>query len=870
MPDRTDTQPEIFGPYLVYERLGVGGMATVHRAKERGIEGFERQVALKRLLPHLAEDEQFVRAFVREAKLASMLTHTNIVQLFELGRVDHVYFISMELIEGRDLRKLLRQARRITGPAPVDVIVALLIEICDALDYAHTRTDSDGEPLGLVHRDVSPSNVIVTKSGHVKIIDFGIAKANTIHMRTATGRVKGKMAYMAPEATRGEKLDARSDIFSAGVIAHELLTARPLFATKNDYQTLMRVQNAPVAPPSTYNQSSSPELDAIVLRALAKDPDERYRSAAEMRDALDSLRQKHGLNATSREVCDWMQWAFALEMPAKAPRTPARVTPPTLSRSGLSRSQLYTPPTGSMDFFADSLPPLEADDEVIEIAWGGREQEGVPVVLDDVPDRSGGILFQDTPEPDLESSGAVVSMNPSAKSGSTLLTYVPPPPTRGRAQTPTPVPSGRAPTSPGTVRARERGRTPIPVVVRGLDTPTTKPATDESESALADFAKRMQEELSGSRPMPKAVGTPAKNEIPKPSKLARSSSPGLVLPELDEEPRPPTPAVGVDRAARGKTNRERARTSRPTTDFGAHIVERERGGWRRGLIAFILVAGIAAAAFVLTGRRKAKSDMAATDIGTLKVVVEPKDATVEIKGETTFDTSPVRVKLPAKSYTVEIRKDGYRPWSSVLTLEKNETQTLRVVLAREGSTEKTTATKTSEPTPAQSKSKNADKSDDERESRSEERKRKRRRERPIDEANIIDETRMVPDESTKTVEQAEPGSVPLSPLSVKGSEPPPRVAERGPVVVLSNQVHKLSGRPPHIHMRRGDKALPKRISVRMCIDRSGKVTTAKVLSDVSSDVRSTVEEALGSWRYAPYRRNGAIRPACFAVSFRTR
>ena len=168
---------EEFGPYLVYERLGVGGMATVHRALERGVEGFERFVALKRLLPHLAEDASFIKAFVREAKLASMLAHVNIVQIYELGRVGTEYFISMEYIEGRDVRKILRHARKVTGPPPLHVTIGILLQLCEALDYAHGKTDEDGHPLGPVHRDVSPSNLLLTTAGHLKVIDFGIAKA---------------------------------------------------------------------------------------------------------------------------------------------------------------------------------------------------------------------------------------------------------------------------------------------------------------------------------------------------------------------------------------------------------------------------------------------------------------------------------------------------------------------------------------------------------------------------------------------------------------------------------------------------------------------------------------------------------------------
>src|SRR5512143_2740993 len=306
---------EQFGPYVVYERLGVGGMATVHRALERGIEGFERIVALKRLLPHLAADASFIKSFVREAKLASLLNHVNIVQIFELGRVGTQYFISMEHIDGRDIRRILRHARKASGPPPIHVTVGMLLQLCDALDYAHHKVDDTGHPLGLVHRDVSPSNVLVTTAGQVKVIDFGIAKAQSSQLRTQTGRVKGKLAYMAPEALAGKDLDARSDLFAVGVIGHELLTTRPLFATRNEYQTLMKVERGDIVPPSTFNQGCPPELDAIVLRALARDPDDRFRNASDLRDALHAMRKQHNLQTTNRDIATWLEWAFSLEVP---------------------------------------------------------------------------------------------------------------------------------------------------------------------------------------------------------------------------------------------------------------------------------------------------------------------------------------------------------------------------------------------------------------------------------------------------------------------------------------------------------------------------------------------------------------------------
>jgi serine/threonine protein kinase len=367
---------EHFGPYVVFERLGVGGMATVHRALEQSDDGTTRVVALKRLLPHLAEDASFIKSFVREAKLASILNHINVVQIYELGRVGTEYFISMEYIDGRDLRRILRHARKVTGSPPIAVTVGLLLQLCDALDYAHNKLDEDGRPLGLVHRDISPSNLIVTNAGHLKVIDFGIAKAQSSHLRTATGRVKGKLAYMAPEAVSGSKdLDARSDVWACGVILHELLTARPLFASKNEYQTLLKVQRGDILPPSTFNQACPAELDAIVFRALARDTADRFASAAEMRDELLAVKRKYALHTGFKDLASWVDWAFGLEPPGGFSGESSGVVSMNMSRV---HSKTPRPPKD------------DEEDAAVEVVWGSgnNESEDGPVVLEEVPDVS--------------------------------------------------------------------------------------------------------------------------------------------------------------------------------------------------------------------------------------------------------------------------------------------------------------------------------------------------------------------------------------------------------------------------------------------------------------------------------------------------
>ncbi|HEU4735291.1 MAG TPA: protein kinase [Kofleriaceae bacterium] len=306
---------EHFGPYVVYEQLGVGGMAQVHRAVAMD-SAVQRPVALKRMLSHIASSEDMVKSFVREARLASYLRHPNVPQTYDLGRVGEIYFIVMELITGRNLREVLKHCGRTTGPMPVRIALNILNQICDALDYAHNLCDESGEPLGIIHRDVSPSNVIVSETGVVKLIDFGIAKASAAGMQTMSGTLKGKFAYMAPEYIQGH-IDARADLFAVGVIAHELLTNRPLFAGRDDIDTLTRVRDMHIDPPSRKNPLVPPEIDDIVMTALARDPDRRWQHATALRSALTTLTQRLDLVASNAQVVEWLDWAFT-QRPARS------------------------------------------------------------------------------------------------------------------------------------------------------------------------------------------------------------------------------------------------------------------------------------------------------------------------------------------------------------------------------------------------------------------------------------------------------------------------------------------------------------------------------------------------------------------------
>jgi serine/threonine protein kinase len=306
--------PEQFGPYVVFEELGVGGMASVHRAETHGLEGFSRPVALKRMLPHCAVSSDFVQSFVREARIASHLRHINVAQTYELGKVDGIYFIAMELVAGKNLRQVLRHCAQMTGPMPVAITLNILNQICDALDYAHNLCDESGQPLGIIHRDVSPSNIIVSAEGVVKLIDFGIAKASAAGMQTTSGLLKGKFGYMAPEYIAGS-IDARADLFAVGVIAHELLTNRPLFTGNDDMETLQRVRGMAIKPPSARNPKVPPEIDDIVMTALARDPVNRWQHATALRNAMTGLTRRLKLACSNSDVSEWLEWAFRQSRP---------------------------------------------------------------------------------------------------------------------------------------------------------------------------------------------------------------------------------------------------------------------------------------------------------------------------------------------------------------------------------------------------------------------------------------------------------------------------------------------------------------------------------------------------------------------------
>ena len=298
--------PHPFGPYLLHAELGRGGMAIVHRAESRKPESLGRMVALKRLLSHNAFDLDFeiVRSFIAEARLATRFDHRNIANTYSLGKIGRSYYIEMEYVPGPTLLQIAEQCDVAAGAMPIGMVVEIMIQLCDALEHVHTLRDDIGRPLNLVHRDVSPSNIIVSDAGIVKLIDFGIVKGHS-SQATEADVIKGKLAYVAPEYLVGQ-LDRRADLYALGVIAHEMLTARRLFHGVTDLDTLTRIRKLVVPPPSRLRMDVPSALDAAVLKALERDPDRRWQTAGELRDALVALRP-----GGAGDLQAWTAWAFA-------------------------------------------------------------------------------------------------------------------------------------------------------------------------------------------------------------------------------------------------------------------------------------------------------------------------------------------------------------------------------------------------------------------------------------------------------------------------------------------------------------------------------------------------------------------------------
>jgi eukaryotic-like serine/threonine-protein kinase len=303
-----------YGKYTLIDRIAVGGMAEIFLARQAGLEGFEKTIVIKRIRPHLSKQPSFVKMFLNEAKLAAQLNHPNIVQIYDLGKIGETYFIAMEYIFGRDMRRVIPKAESMGIPFPMVYALKIASSICEGLYFAHQKTDIYGNPLNIVHRDVTPENIFVSFDGTVKMLDFGIAKAANQIEQTRAGEIKGKLSYMSPEQVVGKQLDARSDIFSLGTVLYEWITGFKLFTGDNEVAILKSISEAKIYAPSYFKADVPEAVEHILMKALEKDREKRYQTAWEMQYDVDQFLSQYEFTPSNIHLSNFLKQLFTDEL----------------------------------------------------------------------------------------------------------------------------------------------------------------------------------------------------------------------------------------------------------------------------------------------------------------------------------------------------------------------------------------------------------------------------------------------------------------------------------------------------------------------------------------------------------------------------
>ena len=682
-----------FGKYLLLERISVGGMAEVYKAKSFGVEGFEKIIAIKRILPTMAEDQDFITMFIDEAKIAGLLNHANICPIYELGKLGDSHYIAMEFVWGKDLLQIMNRFRRMRKRMPPAMVAWVAAKVCEGLDYAHRKKDRQGRPLGIIHRDVSPQNILISYEGQAKIIDFGIAKAASRTTKTQAGVLKGKFGYMSPEQVRGLPVDHRSDLFALGTCMHEMITGERLFLGESDFSTLEKVRNADVLPPTRYVHDLPGELEHIVMRALTLEAGDRWSSAAEMQEVLQRFLASQSPPYGTSKLSAWMKTAFAAEMskekerltgyasigrpsagvPPPPPRASAALPPPQarVDTSELSADDLE-PGTGEQELSSEatvvSASPLDAavDEDVStgdlhaetgEIAEQATQiffsADDLEEVQEEPPAAGGRRGFGAAFDAPAQSGQPVGSMPPgslppgaSVRGGVAHASFA-----RPSAGGP---PEAR-PTAPGMMAAAAPSVVVSPMVSTG---PTPAPRLGGAAAAAAP---------SGASPQFSAAPAPAAGPAFTPAPAAGAAQ----QQDLFDAGHPPLPASGTPVVQAPQRRAETVEMSRPATAAGGTSAVRNIA---LGAIAAVLLLGAGAGvAYLAVGRRAA--------VGTIEVrTVPPIAADVWVDGMPR-GRAPLRLEaLAAGARTIEVRAQGYQPALRQVQVASGATMMLEVAL----------------------------------------------------------------------------------------------------------------------------------------------------------------------------------------------
>ncbi|MBX7149103.1 protein kinase [bacterium] len=313
-------EPKPFGKYFLMERIAVGGMAEIYKAKTFGVDGFEKLLAIKKILPNYSADKEFIAMLTDEAKLVVKLSHTNIVQIYDLGKVGDDYYISMEYIDGVNLREVINRSKELNQSIPLPLALFMASEIASGLDYAHSKRDDHGQPLEIVHRDISPQNILISFEGETKIVDFGIAKAAMNVSHTTAGILKGKVTYMSPEQASGNSIDGRTDIYSTGILLYEMITGERLFTGESQFDILAKIRDS-VFSDENLNSKIPKEVRPLLIKALAKNPENRFESAGDLQIALTKLLYSKYDDFSPKQLGSFIQKTFQTELKIRKQQT---------------------------------------------------------------------------------------------------------------------------------------------------------------------------------------------------------------------------------------------------------------------------------------------------------------------------------------------------------------------------------------------------------------------------------------------------------------------------------------------------------------------------------------------------------------------
>ena len=681
-------KPIPFGKYYLLERISVGGMAEVFKAKAFGVEGFERLIAVKRILPSIAEDHEFITMFIDEAKIAVQLNHANIAQIFDLGKVGDSYFIALEYVPGKDLRAIFDKMRKLKELIPIPMACYTIMKVCEGLDYAHNKKDAAGRDLNLVHRDVSPQNVLISYDGEIKIIDFGIAKAAGKAGKTQAGILKGKFGYMSPEQVRGLPLDRRSDIFSVGICLYELLTGERLFIGESDFSTLEKVRNVEIIPPSTYNRRIPEELERIVLKALAKEVEDRYQTAMDLHDDLQTFMYTSGNFFARKDLATFVAKMFTSDIEKEQASNEIAIGK-ARSTSPPPPGRVSAPPPAGRRVTAPPPPPSAKPAKLTKPRLSAVRKAGAPPPSASGPDVRAGSAPPPPPRPAAKSIA-----------GRKASTVPPPPPGRstsdaGRVSVPSrPLPerasaAGKAPVpGAGPPRpARTTAPTGVPAVRAGAPAQTPKRTMLGLPSPMAGPGSHMDDEA-----LPPDL---ASGKVATPIAAPGGQDAGLSMDWDDDEP--PTHVYDRQQApsstpstGSGPSLAQIQRPSQPVTASPGDVapvsevsrVSKEKKGFDKRLAAVLVVTAVIAAVIVYFIIKPPPA-------GTAVVSVDPEDAVVRIddkEAKPLEGSSPFVIQhLSEGVHTLFLSKEGYLGKKLVLDISAGSTAKTEAVLEKVGS-----------------------------------------------------------------------------------------------------------------------------------------------------------------------------------------